>query len=63
MPGPEVLKMKMVPSDPGDSVFSDRHARSELGIQNHRTLSPSLPSNAVQRLRLAAPENVSQQYW
>jgi hypothetical protein len=47
----------------GDSVFSDRHARPELGIQSRRTLSPSLPPSAVRRLGLTAPKNVSQQYW
>jgi len=57
------LKKKVVPSDPGNSAFTDRHARSESGIHAGRTLSPLLPSNAVRHRRITAPEHVSQLAW
>jgi hypothetical protein len=47
-------KIKMVPSDPWFSLFPDRHARPEHGIQISRASASLLPSAAFGRLRLNA---------
>ena len=44
----------MVPSDPKSSLFPDRHARSERGIQRWRGLCPLLPAAGFGRLRIEA---------
>src|SRR5438874_5148512 len=46
--------MKMVPSDPSTSSFSDRHARSEHGIRIRCDVSPLLPAAGFIRLRIKA---------
>ena len=46
---------KMVPSDPTSSSFSDRHARSEHGMQRDRDFSLLLPAAAFARPRINAP--------
>ncbi len=38
---------KMVPSDPSSSPFSNRHARSERGMQPSRACRPLLPAVAL----------------
>src|SRR5579864_1402792 len=52
----------MVPSDPSNSPFSDRHARSEHGMQGSRDVALLLPVIAFARLRINAPEPVCSFY-
>jgi hypothetical protein len=50
---------KLAPSDPRDSVFSDRHARPVTCTRDTRTRFPSLHPTAFQRSSLIAPAHVS----
>jgi hypothetical protein len=52
----------MVPSDPSNSPFSDRHARSEHGMQGSRDVALLLPVTALGRLRISAPEPICSFY-
>jgi hypothetical protein len=46
--------IKMVPSDPSISLFSDWHAQSELGTRCRRDVGPLLPAATFGRLRIDA---------
>jgi len=48
----------MVPSDPSNSPFSDRHARSEHGMQCSGDVALLLPVTALVQLRISAPEPI-----
>ena len=51
-------KRAMVPSDPLSSLFSNRRARFERGIQMSRPLPPSLATTTFRRLPVDALEGV-----
>ena len=51
-------EIKMVPSDPSISSFSDRHARSEHGIRIRRDVGPLLPAAGFIQPRINAPVRV-----
>jgi len=51
-------KTNMVPSDPSSSPLSDRHARSQHGIQLSRDVTLLLPATAFGWLRIDAPEPI-----
>ena len=51
-------KIKMVPSDPLNSPLSDRHARSQHGMQRSRDVALLLPATFFGWLRINAPEPI-----